>query len=131
MRPFGVEQAAHEPLPAGGHLHLVQTPRHRGVAQVREPPVILVHHQPQAAAVQTVEPFVLERQVRQTLTGHALIDQLAAHPVQERGLARAADAGDRGRLAGERKPAEEAAGRVLRQRPPQGIGELVEQDPAV
>ena len=130
LRPFGIEQAAHEPLPSGDHLHLVQAPRHPHVAQVREPPVVLVHHHPQVAAVQTVQPFVLERQVRQALTGHAPVEQPAAHPVQKGGLARPADAGDRRRLAGERQPAEDSAGRVLRQRPPQRIGELFGQDPA-
>ena len=59
--------------------------------------------------IETGKPLVLEQQVRQTLMGHSLIGMPAAHLMQERRLARAADSGDRRRLAGEGDPAEHRA----------------------
>ena len=66
---LGVGAGDGRTAPSRDHLDLVEAPHYRlGIAEPRKAPVVLVNHRSQMTGIETGKPFVLEQQVRQTLT---------------------------------------------------------------
>jgi hypothetical protein len=124
---FGIEHAAHEALPAGYDLDLVEQPEHgRARAQLRVAPVVLLEHESQLIDSEVGQAVIVETEVERLL-GRRHCPAVPEELTEERGLARATHPDDRMRLARYRRQSGVAGREFAGRRGAEGRAELLEQ----
>ena len=124
LHAAAVDQPAHQSLPAGNVLHLVEIQRDRGASvPLRETAGVFFQQPAEVGDGNAGQPLVLEQEQQLRLGGSAGAHAAGALVGEKRGLAAPPNADDGKRLTGDRRQPRVPAGKP-RRRQGQRLGEL-------
>ena len=125
---LGIQQPAHEALPAGHRLYLVEAPDDGfSPPQCRKAPVVFLHQEMEMPGSQSRQPLILEVDVGHTLAVHAARQPLPPDLMQKHRLAHPPHAHHSRYLPVETHCPEDPARRAGGERRGQGVCQLFDE----